>query len=226
MAGHSSAPHSILSVFLLPDNITGLSFLRNWRCRNHGLIEEGRRIPVNIYFSIFNDAVNLKEFSWASEFSGISEKYLPGEDLPEINKLTRLILNFFSKNYLELHEQINSIKKTNTRQYVYSRYIKMMVLYEFGNLKSVQYECDSFKQYLYRKKKSKTTAVNLINNSNTFNRCMRKLAELSHFSQNSDRNEYLKHESAFYKFKKPPEYAFWFEEKIRELDKQNRKMNS
>lgn len=180
---------------------------------------EGRRITAGIFFRIFDDAVNLKEFEWAVKFVEETKKYIPESERDEILNTVTMILKFFSGDVLDIFEFINKTKKKNTVQFIYSRIIKMMMLYETGGLKALMFETEAFKKYLQRKQKTITDAPVLIKKSHVFNGCMRQLAKFRLKSPEADRKEFLKFETSFYKNKLSPVYGFWFEEKIEEIDR-------
>lgn len=179
---------------------------------------EGRRISSGIFFQIFDDAVNLKEFEWADKFTAETKNFIPHQDKEDLLNTVTMILKFF-KGDINIYDHINNTKKKNTRQFIYSRLIKMMLLYKTNALKPLYFETEAFKKYLIRKQKTKTEALTLIKKSATFTQCMRKLLNFKLKSENAKREDFLKFETKFYKGKVSPVYAFWFDDMMSDIEK-------
>ena len=198
--------------------------LRNEIIRNRHLemfFLEGRLIKPGIYFEIFNDAVNLKKFDWAEMFAGKFREFLPSEDRDDITNIVKLILDFFRKEYTDIFTMLNKVKKRNTRQFIYSRYIKMMMLYEGNDLDTLRYEAEAMRKYLQRLMKRKNDDRDLFVRPLLFLRYISFLLKLRDKNSSLKSKNSIKLISDMNKPSKIPEYAFWFEEKIKETGKLN-----
>lgn len=185
-------------------------------------LTEGRNMLSSDFFRIFIDAVNLKEFDWAESFVKSTNKYLLQNERAELTKLTLAIVNFFKKDYPGIAETINETGKKNVYFYVYSRFLKMMYLYERGDYTSVNFEAEAFRKFYTRNLNKEGRLKSLYEKCKVFLSRIQYLYMLNQKSKYSGKKKFMNYESGIPAKNNAPLFRFWFEEKIKELEKRNK----
>jgi len=175
---------------------------------------EGKNIPPFLFFSMVNDAVKLNQTEWAEEFIKIHKTYLLPQYSKDILNITGIILDFFKGDYSDINKNISKVKKSNILHFIYSRLIKMMMLFESGEFPALRREAESMRKYLDRKTKEQTRFDELIRSSYNFLNSI-------HYLEKIKNNEVNKSSKKFVQFKKDlisgprmPEYWNWFESSV------------
>lgn len=197
-----------------------LFLLRKLMFRNEHFemfLYEGRTMPGFVFFQIFNDAVKLKEFNWADMFVREMEKFLISKERSEVLNITSLILNYFMGEHSGIYEKINRTGKANIRYFIFSRIIKIMLLYDTGETDAVKFECEAFRKFILRQPKDDIVNLRLYHKSLIFYKWMIFLCRLKLESRSRNKKYLLKIKSGITGLTEYPEYRFWIEEKLNEF---------
>lgn len=93
----------------------------------------------------------------------------------------------------------------------------MMYLYESGNYAAMMYEADAFRKYFTRKQKEDNRFKKIYEKSSEFYKWIKFLYVLRQKRKYSGRKEFRNYEAEMHGNNSLPEYGFWYEEKIKEL---------
>lgn len=180
--------------------------------------EEGRIMNQAQYFSCFNIAINVQSFDRAEKFATEYNKYLPHESKNKMMNIARLILNFFRKDFTDVLKRLNEVSKDNAKHYVYTRYIKLMVLFELDDFQTLHYEIQAISKHLQRLKKTKTLPDREIIRGNYFVNLMIFITGVKEGRVRINSKKFTELKSRINSETYVPEYQFWFIEKVKEME--------
>ena len=181
---------------------------------------EGRWISPEIFFRIINDMVNLKKFERAEDFVSQFKNFLPQNYKHETLNIVRIILDFFSGNFINLISNLHGVNKNNFTFFMYSRYVKLMFLYDAGEMTGLEYEIESAKKFLLRKAAEKRHSEIFIKKSLRFVNTVAFLLRISTGKINRKGKKFTSVLNDLKKGKTIPEYSFWFLQNINKLEKE------
>lgn len=179
---------------------------------------DGRWISPELFFRVFMDAVNVNKLEWSEEYLKKFGQYLPNENRFETIKITRLILDFLRGDFTGISSALNGIKKSNFKYYMHSRFIKMMLLYEKGEIAALEYETESVRKYIQRKKTEKGYSEYMIAKSLKFIYSISMLSGATAGRVKRSGNKYRKFREWLLSGKDIPEYSFWFLGKVKKIE--------
>jgi len=180
--------------------------------------KDGRTIGPAQYFSCFNIAINVQAFGLAEKFAIEFNECLPTEFMDRMMNIVTLMLNFFRKDFTDVLERLNEVGKENTKLFVYSRCIKMMMLYELNDLQTLHYEIQAFTKYIGRLKETQTLPEREITRAKNFVHLIILLAGVKEGRISHKSKKFSELETRISSKTYVNEYQFWFGEKVREIE--------
>lgn len=163
------------------------------------------------YFTCFNSLVNFKEFDMAEKFAKDYLKYIHADYQDKMVNQVHLILSFFRKDFPDVITRLNDVKSDNAKFYVYSKYIRLMLLFEMKDFKSLEYEIQALAKYLNRLSKNDTLPEREIIRGKNFVKMITLLYGVKQGKESLRSKRQVELEAMLQSEDYVQEYAFWVE---------------
>jgi len=115
-------------------------------------------------------------------------------------------------------KRLNEVNKDNTKLHLYSRYIKLMVLFELNEFQTLYYEIQAVTKHLQRLNKSSNLPFREIIRGNHFVNLITLLSGAKEGRVSLKSKKFSELETRISSKTYVNEYQFWFVEKVREIE--------